>query len=221
MWFDLALVAGGAFLGALVVGSAGFAFAIIVTGIWLYVLPPAEAVLLASICATLLHSLSVWAFRTEIDYRRLWPFLAGGLLGVPLGVLALRNVDAAAFRHLFGAFMIIYASYALSRRRLPIVRFAPGCGRFADAIVGWVSGVMGGLALLHGALPTIWCGLRGWDTPQPLCLPAVHSVYRGFGDGRRRAERPGTGTPRRGLARSLPAGNDRRHVARAARLRLD
>jgi succinate dehydrogenase/fumarate reductase cytochrome b subunit len=34
---DLALIAAGGFLGAMVVGSAGFAFAIVVTGVWIYV----------------------------------------------------------------------------------------------------------------------------------------------------------------------------------------
>ena len=115
----LALIAVGGFLGALVVGSAGFAFAIVVTGVWLYVLPPAQIVLLAAICATALHILSVWQFRREMDFRLLWPFVVGGALGVPLGVLALQRLDAALFRHLFGAFMIAYSSYMLMRPRIP------------------------------------------------------------------------------------------------------
>jgi len=163
MWFDLALIAVGGFLGALVVGSAGFAFAIVVTGVWLYVLPPAQIVLLAAICATALHILSVWQFRREMDFRLLWPFVVGGALGVPLGVLALQRLDAALFRHLFGAFMIAYSSYMLMRPRIPVLRLRPGIARIADGIVGWVSGVLGGFALLQGTLPTIWCSLRGWD----------------------------------------------------------
>ena len=59
MWFDYALIAAGGFLAALVVGSAGFAFAIVVTGVWIYVLPPAQIVFLAAICATLLHIASI------------------------------------------------------------------------------------------------------------------------------------------------------------------
>jgi uncharacterized membrane protein YfcA len=34
-------------------------------------------------------------------------------------------------------------------------------GRVADAFVGWGGGVLGGLAGLSGALPTIWASLRG------------------------------------------------------------
>ena len=63
MWFDPALITLGGFLAALVIGGAGFAFAIVVTGIWIYVLPPAAIVLLAAICATLLHAASVRRFR--------------------------------------------------------------------------------------------------------------------------------------------------------------
>lgn len=163
MWFDLALIAIGGFLAALVIGSAGFAFAIVVTGIWIYVLPPPTIVLLAAICATVLHVISVWSFRDRIEYRLLWPFVIGGVLGVPLGALALQRLDPAWFRHLFGAFMIAYSAYMLMRPKLPVLRLAPVAARVADGAVGWVSGIMGGFAMLHGTLPTIWCSLRGWD----------------------------------------------------------
>ena len=159
----LALIAVGGFLAALVVGSAGFAFAIVVTGVWIYVLPPAQIVLLAAICATVLHILSVWQYRREIEFRLLWPFLLGGALGVPLGVLALQRLDAALFRHLFGAFMIAYSGYMLMRPRIPVLQMRPGIARAADGAVGWVSGILGGFAMVHGTLPTIWCSLRGWD----------------------------------------------------------
>lgn len=174
---DLGLIAAGAFLAALVIGSAGFAFAIVVTGIWIHVLPPPVLVLLAAVCATLLHATSVWQFRREIEYGLLWPFLAGAVFGVPLGVFALRHVNTAVFRHLFGAFMIAYSVYMLARLRLPVVRLAPAAARAADAAVGGVSGILGGLAMLHGTLPTIWCGLRGWDKRRSRC---VYQPYIGF-----------------------------------------
>src|SRR5258705_11763645 len=149
----LALIAVGGFLAALVVGSAGFAFAIVVTGVWIYVLPPAQIVLLAAICATVLHILSVWQYRREIEFRLLWPFLIGGALGVPLGGLALQRLDAALFRHLFGAFMIAYSGYMLMRPRIPVLQMRPGIVRAADGAGGWVSGILGGFALLQRALP--------------------------------------------------------------------
>lgn len=177
MALDYVLVALGAFVAALVIGSAGFAFAIVVSGIWIYVMPPAMLVLLASICATLLHAASIWRFRHDIEWALLWPFLAGGALGVPLGVAVLHRVDAVVFRHVFGVLMIAYSIYMLARPRFPVMRLAPAVARAADGAVGWVSGVLGGLAMLHGTLPTIWSGLRGWDKRRARC---VYQPYIGF-----------------------------------------
>lgn len=71
---DLGLIAAGAFLAALVIGSAGFAFAIVVTAIWIHVLPPPVLVLLAAVCAALLRATSVWRFRRLL----LWLILVSG-----------------------------------------------------------------------------------------------------------------------------------------------
>lgn len=160
---ELAVIATGAFLAALAIGSAGFAFAMVATGIWIYVLPPATIVLMAATCGTLLHGISVWRYRREIEYRLLWPFVAGGVVGVPIGVLALHHINLSMFRHLIGTLMIAYSSYTLLRPKLPTVRLGPGAARLADTVVGWTGGVLGGLAMLNGVLPTIWCTLRGWD----------------------------------------------------------
>ncbi len=90
---------------------------------------------------------------------RLWPFLLGGFLGVPLGVAALGAVEVTAFRAVVGVFLIAYAGFMLAARSLPLVAWG---GRAADGAVGFAGGVMGGIAGLSGPLPTIWCGLRGW-----------------------------------------------------------
>jgi uncharacterized protein len=39
-------------------------------------------------------------------------------------------------------------------------------GAAADATVGFLNGVLGGLTGLAGILVTIWCGLRGWPKDQ-------------------------------------------------------
>ena len=170
----------GGFLAALVVGSAGFAFAIVVTGVWIYVLPPAQIVLLASICATLLHIAGVWQFRRDIEFRLVWPFVIGGALGVPLGVMALQRFDPVWFRHVFGACMIAYGGYMLMRPQFPVLRLAPVAARVADGAVGWVGGMLGGFAMLHGTLPTIWCSLRGWDKKKSRCVYQPYILITGI-----------------------------------------
>ena len=55
MFVQLTIIVAGAFLGAVVNGAAGFAFAIIVTTFWVHVLPPIQIVTLAAACASTLH----------------------------------------------------------------------------------------------------------------------------------------------------------------------
>src|SRR5207249_7639998 len=45
-------------------------------------------------------------------------------------------------------------------RRPPIVT---GGGRLPDAAVGFIGGVLGGMASLSGPAPVIWAQLRGWN----------------------------------------------------------
>jgi uncharacterized membrane protein YfcA len=161
---DMVVVAAGAFFAALAIGSAGFAFSMVATAFWIYVLPPPVVVLLAATAGTLLHGISMWRYRHVIDYRRLLPFVIGGVIGVPLGVWTGGSVDIVTFRRIVGALMIFYGIYTLVG--FPLRPVGEGGGhvmRASDTLVGWLGGVLGGVCMLNGPLITIWCTLRGWD----------------------------------------------------------
>src|ERR1051326_7002089 len=74
------------FAGALVAGLSGFAFGLVVSSIWLYILTPLQTATLIIAFGLLVQGFSVWKLRRALDWRRLWPFVAGAALGVPLGV---------------------------------------------------------------------------------------------------------------------------------------
>ena len=152
-------IAVGAFLAAFASGLAGFAFALVASGVLLNVLPPIEAVPVILAGSILSQFATLPALRHAIRWRRLWPFLVGGALGVPFGVELLRIADPGAFRFGVGVFLVAYSGYMLLRPQPAPLDFG---GRAADGAIGLVGGLMGGLAGLSGAIPTIWCGLRGW-----------------------------------------------------------
>ncbi len=157
---DLALiVAVGAGLAGFVTGLAGFGTGLVALGVWLHVLDPILAAPLVVICSVMGQLQSLWSLRRRLVWSRLWPFLAGGLPGVPLGVLLLGVLDPEVFRALVGLFLLAYAGTMLFLRSLPVLNFG---GRLADGAVGLGGGVLGGFAGLSGPLPTIWCGLKGW-----------------------------------------------------------
>jgi uncharacterized membrane protein YfcA len=149
----------GAFVGAIAAGGAGFAFALTASAIWLHALDPVHTTMLVVACGTLLHVTLVWPVRRSIEPARLFPFAIGGLIGIPIGVALLTHVDTRGLKGALGVFLVVYGTYALVAPRLPEIR---GGGRVADAAVGFVGGVLGGLGGYSGVLPTIWTQLRGW-----------------------------------------------------------
>ena len=88
----------GALAGGFVSGLAGFGTGLMALGIWLYVVPPAIAVPLVLICSIIGQTSTLLAFWRFIDIRLVWPFIVGGLAGVPLGTLLIAHADPAHFK---------------------------------------------------------------------------------------------------------------------------
>ena len=86
MTLELPLFLLATFAGALVAGLSGFAFGLVVSAIWLYILTPLQTATLIIAFGLIVQGYSVWKLRGTLDWRRLWPFVAGAALGVPFGV---------------------------------------------------------------------------------------------------------------------------------------
>jgi uncharacterized membrane protein YfcA len=167
----IALVSLGAFMGGLAAGAAGFAFGIVATAVWLHAIDPIHSTILVVSGGTIIQAGTIWPLRRSIEPRRLWPFLAAGLAGIPIGVWLLVRTDAHALKVGLGLFLAAYGIYALATPRLP--RIERG-GRLADAAVGFAGGILGGIGGYSGVLPAIWTQLRGWTKE------VARSVYQPF-----------------------------------------
>jgi uncharacterized protein len=173
-----ALLLVGTFVGALASGLTGFAFTLVAYGFWLHVLPPREAVPLSLLLGIVSQAYTTWRLRRGIRLDLLWPFLLGGIIGVPFGPALLRIIEPGQFRVAIGLFLVVYSAFMLFR---PPLRPVTGGGRPADGAVGIVGGVLASAAGLTGAVPTLWCGLRGWPKDiqrgvyQPFVL-VIHSL---------------------------------------------
>ncbi len=173
---ELTLFLLATFAGALVAGLTGFAFGLVVSAIWLYILTPLQTATLIIAFGLLVQGYSVWKLRGTLDWRRLWPFMAGAALGVPVGVGVLTWTNPAHVRMGVGAFLVLYSLYALLRPAIPAVKAG---GAAADAGVGFLNGVLGGITGLAGILVIIWCGLRGWskDAQRAVFQPVAVAIF--------------------------------------------
>jgi uncharacterized protein len=157
--FALGLLFLGALAGGFVSGLAGFGTGLVALGIWLYVLSPSIAVPLVVICSIIAQTSTLPAFRRHIDFKLVWPFLVGGLAGVPLGILLVAHADPGAFKLSVGLLLLVFPTALYFNRKPMALRFG---GRAADALVGFGGGILGGLTGLSGPLPILWASVRGW-----------------------------------------------------------
>lgn len=152
------IVAIGAAVAGFVQGLSGFAFGMVAMSFWAWVLDPRLAAALAVFGALTGQLLAVFSVRRGFNWPLLWPFLLGGLAGIPLGVLILPHLDMDWFKAVLGALLALWCPVMLMAQRLPRI----GGNRWGDGAVGLVGGVMGGIGGFAGSVPTLWCTLRGF-----------------------------------------------------------
>ncbi len=157
----------GACLAAFVQGLTGFAFALIAMSFWVWVLPPQISAPLVVFASLWCHIISLSKEQPIILKRSLvYVYIVAGLIGVPLGTFLLNIINAEIFKLILGLFLIVWC---------PVMYVAPQfksiqqLGSKADASIGLIGGVLGGLGGFCGAVPSAWVMLKN--------LPKQHQRY--------------------------------------------
>lgn len=154
------VIAAGAIVAGFVQGLSGFAFGLVAMSIWAWTVEPRLAATLAVFGALTGQVIAAVTVRRGFDWGRLTPFLAGGLVGVPIGLWLLPRLDVPLFKAFLGTLLVVWCPAMLAAARLP--RVTAG-GRVGDVLAGTAGGVMGGVGGFAGAVPTLWCLLRGFE----------------------------------------------------------
>jgi uncharacterized protein len=156
----LAVVVAGAVAAGFVQGLSGFAFGLVATSIWAWWLPPQVVAPLSVFGALVGQLLAAFTVRRSLHADRLLPMLAGGLVGLPVGIVLLPRLDAASFQLGVGLLLALWCPVMLFSNRIPHITRG---GRWADAASGLAGGFTGALGGFTGPIPTLWATLRGWD----------------------------------------------------------
>ena len=77
-------------------------------GIWLYILPPAIAVPLVLICSVSSQISTLPSMWKLLDFRLALPFVAGGLVGMPIGALLVARADPQLFKLSVGVMLLVF-----------------------------------------------------------------------------------------------------------------
>jgi uncharacterized membrane protein YfcA len=111
------------FAGALVAGLSGFAFGLVAASIWLYILTPLQTATLIVAFGLIVQGYSVWRLRHALEWAKLWPFILGAAIGVPVGTAILGWANPSHVRAGIGVFLVIYSLYVLFRPKTASAAF--------------------------------------------------------------------------------------------------
>jgi uncharacterized membrane protein YfcA len=153
------VVAVGAICAGFVQGLSGFGFGLTAMSFWAWALDPMLAAVLAVFGSLTGQVIAALTVRRGFDLRRLLPFVLGGVVGIPIGVAVLPLLDVLLFKAVLGTLLALWCPAMLLAGSLPKIQAG---GQVADAVAGGLGGVMGGIGGFTGAIPTLWCTLRGF-----------------------------------------------------------
>jgi len=151
------------FLAGVVSGLSGFAFSAVAAGI-LWLLPPLQAVPLIMLLSTCNQLLSVGALRKELVLRSTperegaLAYIAGGLVGVPIGLALLQALPTRLFASGLGFFLVIYSTLVLLKPDGLRIRLS---GWKPAVAAGTAGGIVGGFSAFPASIPAVYLGLRG------------------------------------------------------------
>ena len=205
----------GALAGGFVSGLAGFGTALMALGIWLYVVTPDVAVQLVLICSIIAQTWTMPSIWRSIDFKLVWPFLVGGLAGVPLGTLLIAYADPHHFKLGIGILLLVFpAALYFSALTRGLERRRESSADTASDLPAACSAAVAGLSV---PVPILWASVAAGGSMSG----AASSDFRLDDLTAALVAQAGSGliTARDDVARSAGhAGDDRRRVARCAHL---
>lgn len=171
----LTLFLASIFIGGIVSGLAGFAFGLVVSGVWLHIITPLQTTALICCYGIFVQAYGMWRLRRSFNWRHVAPVVIGGTVGVPIGVWLLAFIDPAYLRLAVGLLLVAYGVDGLLR---PTVKGIPANVPF-EVGVGFFNGVLGGMTGLSGVFVTIWCSMRGWtkDQQRSVYQPVIFAAF--------------------------------------------
>ena len=179
-----ALVAAVAmFIGSTVLSTVGFGIGMSAIPILLFVLEPQTVIVVLNAVSIPLFALIVYQNRVELPKRRVLPWAIAGVIGVPVGVIILRDADATLLKIAITVVITALTILVASNVKTPIPK-----GTISGLIVAFIVSVMLNALGIGGPLIALYALAQGWGRNTVrgalslyfLCVEAAGVVGYGF-----------------------------------------
>jgi len=175
------------FFASFVQGAAGFGLALVAMPLLVSVIGIRAAAPLIALISVAISLIMLFRYRAAFNLRAVTRLSLASLTAVPLGVFALRHIDATLVTTILGVVIIAYALYDLSGMQLPALVHQGWAYGF-----GFVSGLLSG-AYNTGGPPVIIYGrcrrwppaefkgnLQGFFLLNSMVVIAIHALSSNF-----------------------------------------
>ena len=152
----LLILLSGAFLGAFVQGATGFGSGLLINAFWLHIMEPTHAIPLNVVTSLFISGVPIYKLRKKLNFSKLKQFAIFGVVGIPIGMYLLVISDPSKLKFSIGILLVIYAVLMLK-----ISSFSINVNnKSINNLVGFISGVIGGLTALLGIIPVAWFSVQ-------------------------------------------------------------
>ncbi len=156
IWVSLILLGAG-----FVQGVSGFGSVLLSLPLLAIFLDIKTVIPLTALAGVSASYVLLFQLRRHLDWKKIRPIFIGAVVGIPVGVLFLKRLDAGTIQWVIGAILILYALYGL---------FFRSSIRGIDERWAYVYGFLGGClgaALSAGGPPVIiYASLQAWSKNQ-------------------------------------------------------
>ncbi len=145
------------FFGAFVQSSIGFGLALVAMPLLVGILGIHTAAPLVAIVALVVEILILIRYHESFDFDVVKHLVIGAVLGIPIGIFAVRTIDGEIVNKLLGIIVIGYALYAFLAPKLPDL-----AGNAWAYTFGFAAGILGGAYNTGGPPVVIYGNCRRW-----------------------------------------------------------
>ena len=145
------------FVVAVIQSVAGFGTALVGMPLLVTVVGFGIASPLVAMIGLTLEAVILIRYHADVNFTVVWRLILAAVVGVPLGILAIKRLDEQLVLTLLGVIIVAYAIYGLLNLTLPHLE-----GNGWAYLAGFLSGVLGGAYNTAGPPVAIYGNCRRW-----------------------------------------------------------
>lgn len=173
---EIVYIALAVVVGALVKSITGMGLPPIVIPVLALFVPPQDAIIIVTLTSVTTNTYLAWAYRDAAgDAKHLVPMIVTGIIGAPLGVLFLTNLDDRYVGLVLGVAVIIYLGVSLWK---PGWRLSEDAARRTAVPAGLAGGIMQGATGLSS--PVLASYIHALGIPPRAFVFMISTLFQVF-----------------------------------------